>query len=114
MVVVSQEDVAEDRFVNTPIELETLIECVKGTNIGLKGRVKSITRCYYRFETQVEGQIKLKMVKKEFARPIVDWETGIGVFQVPDANKKNEPHPDILKLTKKKRKSESDLVHLVE
>ena len=52
------------------------------------------------------------MVKKEFARPaIVLWETGNGVFQVPDANKKlDEPHPDILKKLKKKRKSEPNLI----
>ena len=70
----SVDEVVEDRFIDAPIEVGTLIECVGGVNFGMKGRVRDITRCYYRFESQVEGQIKLKLVFKKYAKSIVDWE----------------------------------------
>lgn len=96
--VTSVVEESEDRFVDgATIGVGTRIECVGGTNIGLKGRVVKVTAFFYRFE--VEGLSKLKMVKKNNAKAIVDWEKPIeGIMQVPDA---------------KKRKSENDLVNLV-
>ena len=98
LMVTSVVEESEDRFVDVEITVGTRIECVKGTNVGLKGKVVKITPFFYRFE--VEGQSKLKLVKKNNARAIVDWKKASeGFMQVPDANKK--------------RKSELDLPNLV-
>ena len=61
--VTSVVEETEDHFVDTPIVVGTRIECVGGTNIGLKGCVIKVTPFFYRFE--VEGlKNKLKMVKR--------------------------------------------------
>ena len=67
----------------------------------MKGHVVKETAFFYRF--QVEGQNKLKMVKKSFTKAIIDWEKPIeGIMQVPDANK-----------SPKKRKSEPNVFNLI-
>ena len=98
LMVTSVVEESEDRFVDVEIVVGTRIECVKGSNIGLKGCVVKVTPFFYRFE--VEGQSKLKLVRKNNARAIVDWKKASERFmQVPDANKK--------------RKSELDLPNLI-
>lgn len=93
--ITNDDEVAEDRFVDAPIEVGTLIECVGGTNCGAQGRVCAITRFFYRFEVQVEGQSKLKMVRKHYAKAIVDWKKASIGTQNSSVNKRRKGDPSV-------------------
>ena len=68
--VTTHSELSDDRFAEVDILFGTLIECVGGTNSGLRGRVFGITRCYYRFK---DGNNKPRMVSKLNARALVEF-----------------------------------------
>ena len=70
LVVTTCTELSDDRFAEADIAFGTLIECIGGTNAGLKGRVVAVTACFYRFR---DDENKPRMVSKANARDLVEF-----------------------------------------